>query len=347
LRQALGRHLARLTEIHPVSGRELTSVYLGGGTPSLWPAFALSSLLAEIKKNFLLAEGAEISLEANPDSLSPGKLIKLRQAGFNRLSLGVQSFSPKSLEILGRSHKPGHINRAVQWARQAGFANLSLDIMYGLPGQSLPMALEDISRLLALGSEHISLYQLTLNPDTPLGRQYRTYCAPMPDEALLLAMEDQGYQMCERAGFTRYEISNFARPGFNCRHNSSTWRGGDYLALGPGAHGHLNGCRWANYYDVAAYITAWSGGGEGVEFYEQLPPEQRALELFMLGLRTAQGVDLEQVSGIIGQPASQYYRLALARLPALGWGRIIYPYLKPTALGLRMADSAALLFFPE
>jgi oxygen-independent coproporphyrinogen-3 oxidase len=340
--------LSRLADIHPVSGRPLHSIYLGGGTPSLWPAAVLSALLAEVKRYFPLLKETEISLEANPDTLSPGKLAKLRQAGFNRLSLGVQSFSPNSLRILGRSHKPGQISKAVRWARQAGFANLSLDIMYGLPGQSLPMALEDINCLLALEPEHVSLYQLTLNPDTPLGRQYRPYRAPMPDEALLLAMEDESYQRCERAGLKRYEVSNFARPGFQCRHNVSTWRGGDYLALGPGAHGHLNGCRWANYSDLVAYIKAWSnGGGEGVEFREELTPKQRVLELFMLGLRTSEGVNLERASRIIGEPVQQKYRKALARLQALSWGRISYPYLEPTPGGMRMADQAALLFFAD
>jgi oxygen-independent coproporphyrinogen-3 oxidase len=348
LLEALRRHLSRLPDMHPVSGRRLDSVYVGGGTPSLWPAASLSLLLAEIKKHFPLPGEAEVSLEANPDTLSPGKLLKLRRAGFNRLSLGVQSFAPDSLRILGRSHRPGHISKAVQWARQAGFANLSLDIMYGLPGQNSAMALEDIRHLLALRPDHVSLYQLTLNPNTPMGRQYRPYHAPMPDEDLVLAMEKQSYQLCEKAGLERYEISNFARPGFQCRHNASAWRGGDYLAVGPGAHGHLNGRRWANYTDVAAYIKAWNpDGGEGVEFCEDLSVGQRVLELFMLGLRTSQGVNLDAISRLSGQAAQQNYRKALTRVQALGWARISYPYLKPTPSGMRMADQAALLFFPD
>jgi oxygen-independent coproporphyrinogen-3 oxidase len=289
LLQALRRHLSRLPDMHPVSGRRLSSVYVGGGTPSLWPASALAQLLEEVNKYFVLDEDAEISLEANPDTLSPGKLVKLRRAGCNRLSLGVQSFAPDSLGILGRSHRPGHISKAVQWARQAGFANLSLDIMYGLPGQNLVMAAEDVGHALGLCPDHLSLYQLTLNPDTPMGRQYRPGHAPMPAEDLVLAMEEQSYQLCERAGLERYEISNLARPGFQCRHNTSTWQGGDYLALGPGAHGHLNGRRWANYSDLVTYIKAWAPDGkEGAEFCEELTIRQRALEQFKQGLRTSQ-----------------------------------------------------------
>jgi oxygen-independent coproporphyrinogen-3 oxidase len=343
LRAALSRHLSRLPGLYPRAGRDLDSIYLGGGTPSLWPASALSALLMEIKQYFFITEGAEISLEANPDTLSPGKLVKLRQAGFNRLSLGVQSFSRQSLQILGRSHRPEHIGKVVQWAREAGFANLSLDLMYGLPGQSLSMTLEDMRCLLALRPQHVSLYQLTLHPHTPLGRRYRPGQAPMPDEDLLLAMEDQSYALCAGAGLERYEVSNFARPGRQCRHNASTWRGGNYLALGPGAHGHLNGCRWANHWPVPAYIAAWSGSGDGgVDFCEQLTPEQRALELFMLGLRTSEGVNLERVNRITGGRIG--YQKALEQMEEAGWGQVSYPYLKPSAAGLRMADRAAQLF---
>ena len=339
-------HLARLSVLHRLNKRALSTIYLGGGTPSLWPVSRLRDLLHNIVKQFNVEDGAEISLEANPDTLSLGKLRGLRAAGFNRLSLGVQSFSEESLSLLGRLHKPGQISKAVAWARRAGFSNLSLDMMYGLPKQTPAQAMQDLEQLLALGPEHISLYQLTLNPGTPLGKRYQPDRAPMPDEDTVIQMEDLLYAACQATGFARYEVSNFARSGFACRHNASTWRGGDYLALGPGAHGHMGGRRFANLYDLNSYINAWQNQG-GLEFEEVLSGHQRAAELFILGLRTVVGVDLQQVSRLIGQPALDYYAPALAQLESRQWARLNYPWLQPTSLGLRMADSAAELFLDD
>ena len=345
LLQSMLKHLARLPDLFP-DKRPLSSIYLGGGTPGMLPSSLLSNLLAAINKTYLIEKNAEISLEANPDTLSLGKLRALTNAGFNRLSMGVQSFNPQSLAVLGRGHKPGHIVKAVNWARQAGISNLSLDIIYALPNQSIAMAENDLKELLLLAPEHVSLYQLTLSPHTPLGRQYKPGLPPMPGDNQVDAMEDSLYAICELNNLKRYEISNFStKPAYECRHNLSTWQGGDYLALGPGAHGHMAGQRWANYYDLPTYINAWGKDGPGgYEFLDVLTPAQRAGELIMLGLRTLPGVDLNQASRLLNQPAGQYYAQALDQLLAQNWAVISDNYLKPTTLGLKMADSAALPF---
>ncbi len=340
---ALPRHLELLAP--RAGGRRLATVYVGGGTPSMWPVRDLAGLLEELDRVLGLAPGAEVTLEANPGTLSRAKLRALRAAGFNRLSLGAQSFSARSLARLGRRHGPEQTRRAVALARAAGFHNLNLDLIYGLPGQSPEQAAADVAAALALEPEHISLYELTLNPYTPWGRRYRKGQAPLPGEEAVLAMERRARSLLGRAGFERYEVSNFSRPGRACRHNQATWRGADYLALGPGAHGHLAGRRWANHQDPGRYLEDLARGREPLAFCERLSPRDRARELVMLGLRTSRGMDMEQVGRLLGQDPRRLWARALERIQQEGWACLQESRLVPTSRGLDMADSAASLFF--
>jgi oxygen-independent coproporphyrinogen-3 oxidase len=285
-----------------------------------------------------------VTIEANPGVLSLGKLRLLRDLGINRLSLGAQSFDDRLLSVLGRRHRAEHTRHAVRAAHEAGFANLSLDLIYGLPGQTTPDLAGDLQEALALEPEHLSLYELTLGPDTPFGRRYKKGRPPLPDEAAMEAMEQAAYHTLEQAGLHRYEVSNFSRPGRECRHNQDVWQGGDYLALGPGAHGHLQGLRWAWQPDAQAYINGITENHPPYQFREQLTPAQRALELFMLGLRTSRGVDLTQVGQLLGVPAEQAHGPALAEIQARDWARLNDKWLIPTHQGLAMADAAAGLF---
>ncbi len=335
----LAVHLRRLAGA--LRGRRLETIYFGGGTPSMWPAAALAGLLELAVDLWGLAPGGEVSLEANPGTLSRGKLKALRAAGFNRLSLGAQSFDPGRLAALGRRHSADDTRRAVDQARAAGFDNLNLDIIYGLPGQDPAAAARDLARALALEPEHLSLYELTLGPETPFGRRYSQGREPLPSEDQVLAMEDAALAALAAAGLERYEVSNFARPGFQCRHNQSTWRGGDYLAAGPGAHGHLDGRRWAYLPQVGPYLASLTQGREPYQFVEDLTPQQRCLELFMLGLRTTAGVELAAVEEILGRDPRQVYAPGIRRLQELGWARLTATHLVPTTLGLRMADAAS------
>ncbi|MBI5524621.1 MAG: radical SAM family heme chaperone HemW [Desulfarculus sp.] len=339
---ALLRHLEMAAPL--AGGRALGHVYLGGGTPSLLPAGIIARLIQAARQHLGLAPACEISLEANPGTLSAGKLQALKAAGVNRLSLGAQSFDPALLKLLGRRHTPQDTRRAVAQARAVGFANLSLDLIYGLPGQTLAMARGDILAALELRPDHLSLYELTLAPETPFGRAYAKGRPPLPSEDQVLAMEDAALELLEAAGLARYEVSNFARPGHECRHNQDTWRGGDYLALGPGAHGHLAGRRWAWLADVKAYVEAVRAGREPLEFSEDLTPRQRAWELIMLGLRTVEGVDLARVGALLDRDPRRMWAGPLAQLSAQGWARLEGDLLMPTPLGLRLADAAAGLF---
>ncbi|KMY69027.1 hypothetical protein AAU61_05655 [Desulfocarbo indianensis] len=339
---AMHVHLERLAPL--AQGRRLASLYLGGGTPSMWPARDLAGLIQAARQRIGLAQAAEISLEANPGTVSQGKLEALRQAGVNRLSLGAQSLDDGLLARLGRRHDAAQTRRALAAARRAGFENISLDLIYGLPGQSQDMACADLARALALEPDHLSYYELTLGADTPFGRLYAKGRPPLPGEDELADWEERAWELVRKAGLERYEVSNFARPGRRCRHNQATWRGGDYLALGPGAHGHLAGVRWAFVADARGYAEQVRQGGEPLAFREEVDPRGRGLELFMLGLRTTEGVDMQAVDRLLGGGLEKEWGAALAQAVSLGWARRRAGRLIPTPRGLTMADAAAALF---
>lgn len=218
------------------AGRELVSIFIGGGTPSLLSADFYRRLLTGVAARLPLAPDIEITLEANPGTLERGRFAGYREAGINRLSLGVQSFQAAQLEALGRIHSGDDAEAAFAEARQAGFDNLNLDLMHGLPGQTPEMALQDLGQAIALGPEHLSWYQLTLEPNT----EFYRYPPTLPEEEALWEIQDQGHERLEASGFHRYEISAYARDGRRSRHNLNYWRFGDYLGIGAGAHGKLS-----------------------------------------------------------------------------------------------------------
>lgn len=339
---ALRDHLERMAPL--AAGRRLASLYIGGGTPSMWPARDLAGLIEAAKRLIGFEPNAEVSLEANPGTLSAAKLNALRHAGVNRLSLGAQSFDQKILNALGRRHSPAQTVRAFGQAREAGFENLSLDLMQDLPGQTPDLSAQDLIQALDLEPDHLSLYELTLSPDTVFGRNYVKGQAPLPGEDQMAEMEERALDLLSTAGLERYEVSNFARPGRECRHNQATWRGADYLALGPGAHGHLAETRWAWLADAKTYAQAVEQGQEPYAFREELSPQSRGLELFMLGLRTTEGVDLEAVDYLVDGGLERIWGQALGESQAKGWAQRSHNRLVPTQRGLAMADAAAALF---
>ncbi|MEQ6917871.1 radical SAM family heme chaperone HemW [Halomonas aquatica] len=218
------------------AGRELVSIFIGGGTPSLMSAGFYQGLLQAVASRLPLAPDIEITLEANPGTLERGRFAGYRAAGINRLSLGVQSFQDAQLSALGRIHGGDDALAAVDEARRAGFDNLNLDLMHGLPGQTPALALADLDQALSLSPEHLSWYQLTLEPNT----EFHSFPPALPEEEVLWDIQDHGHERLEAAGLERYEISAYARPGRSSRHNLNYWRFGDYLGIGAGAHGKLS-----------------------------------------------------------------------------------------------------------
>ena len=222
-------------ELPLVKGRTLTSIFIGGGTPSLFSGTAIGELLDGVRARIGIEKTAEINLEANPGTLEAGRYREYRQAGVNRLSIGVQSFDDQKLQTLGRIHSRSEALAAIEQAKSAGFENLNLDLMYGLPSQTVEQALADVRTAIETGPSHISYYQLTLEP----GTAFEHNPPELPDDDLLAEIEEAGREELQKAGYRQYEISAFARPGKECKHNLNYWRFGDYLGIGAGAHGKL------------------------------------------------------------------------------------------------------------
>lgn len=217
------------------NAREISSIFIGGGTPSLFSAEAYNLLFTELKKTLPFAADIEITMEANPGSVEQQRFTDYRQLGINRLSLGIQSFNPEHLKVLGRVHDAPQAHRAIESARNAGFDNLNLDIMHGLPKQSVAQGIEDLRTALSYQPEHFSWYQLTIEPNTVFYKEN----PPLPSEDEAYFLEEQGFALLKEAGFSRYEISAFAQANKQARHNVNYWLFGDYFGIGAGAHGKL------------------------------------------------------------------------------------------------------------
>ena len=283
-------------------GYMLQSIYVGGGTPSLLAPEQLSRLLEALRSNVQVSPDCEVSLEGNPDSLDTAKIRAYVRAGINRLSIGVQSFSDAALTRLGRLHNARDAEQVVSEAREAGIANLSLDLMYGLPGSSPRDELDSVRRAIALSPEHISWYNLTLAAGTPLARSVAAGDEIMPDDDEVLATMREGWQLLESGGYEHYEISNFSVPGRASRHNLSYWLYSDYIGLGLGASGFVAGRRWTNVGDWSAYRAALAETKLPVDIEERLDTRRRQGEYAMLRMRLpGSGLSFSDFEVIFGE----------------------------------------------
>ena len=271
-------------------GWQVDTVYFGGGTPSFYGEKRLRELLRLIAKRFDLAKDAEITVECNPDSVDLKMLQALRKAGGNRLSLGVQSACDQDLQNLHRPHTFEQAVQAVTMARQAKFQNLSLDLIYGLPGQTMEGWQNTVEQILALKPEHLSCYGLKVEAGTPL--DYRVSRGErLPDDDQQADMYLWAVDRLAQEGFRQYEISNFARSGFQSRHNLKYWMGHPYIGFGPGAHSDFGGRRYSFLRDLEGYITGVLGGGVVIDSSDLIPSRERGSEYLMLRLRTTRGIE--------------------------------------------------------
>lgn len=283
--------LAHMKETAPQADAfQVDTVYFGGGTPSFYGEKYLRELLWAVKKYYRLSPGAEVTLEANPDSAGLRALAKLRRGGFNRLSLGMQSACPGELERIHRPHTAQQTSAAVAAARKAGFRNLSLDLIYGLPGQNMNSWRRTVEHALSLQPEHLSCYGLKVEEGTPLARRVLEG-EVLPDDDAQADLYLWTVRRLEEAGFEQYEISNFARPGFASRHNLKYWLLEPYIGFGPGAHSDFGGRRYCFVRDLEGYIQGVLRGGRIVDSDEFILTRERGGEYLMLRLRTAQGVE--------------------------------------------------------
>jgi oxygen-independent coproporphyrinogen-3 oxidase len=282
-------HAARvLGEDRPAA----SSVFFGGGTPTLLAADDLAAILAAIEEHIGLAPGAEVTTEANPESVDPAALARLREAGFTRVSLGMQSAAPHVLATLERTHTPGRAGAAAAEARAAGFEHVSLDLIYGTPGETDADWRGSLEAALAAGPDHVSAYALIVEPGTRLAAQVRRGVVAAPDDDAMADRYLAADELLSAAGLGWYEISNWAAgEASRCRHNVGYWRGGDWWGAGPGAHSHVGGVRWWNVMHPTAYAAALAEGRSPAAGRELLDDATRRFERIMLELRLAEGLD--------------------------------------------------------
>ena len=273
-------------------GYKVDTVYFGGGTPSYFGADGMITILNTIRKSFDVSSAAEITFEANPDSVTPWLLRRLKREGFNRVSLGIQSDDDSILKTIGRPHNYEQAVKAVKQIRRAGYRNLSVDLMYGLPGQTLEKWEKTVEHVLQLDPEHISCYGLKVEEGTPLYAYQDRYDLPDDDTQadMYLAMVD----ILRRKGYRQYEISNFAKREMASRHNLKYWNGGEYLGFGPGASSDFAGKRFSIVRDLEQYIAGIRDGAQVIDQMQEVPSRERAGEYLMLRLRTTAGISREE-----------------------------------------------------
>jgi len=289
------------------------SIYFGGGTPSLLSGKEIARLVGACRASFALAPGAEITLEANPETVTDDSLRSYRDAGVNRLSFGVQSFRDEELRRLGRLHSADRARRAFEMARAAGFENISLDLMMWLPRQRVHEWLASVDALIALGPEHASLYLLELYPNAPLRDEMaRGGWSQAPDEDAAVMYED-ALERLERAGYEHYEISNVAKPGFRAVHNIKYWQDGAWLGFGCGAHATRAGARWRNVPATMEYVLRIERGESPIAERRVLSGEERFEDALFTGLRMAEGLDLPGISARYGVDVWDQYGRELSR----------------------------------
>jgi putative oxygen-independent coproporphyrinogen III oxidase len=337
------------------AGRRAVSIYFGGGTPSLWDPERVDDVLREVRALFDVAPCAEITLEANPGTTDEARFSAFHAAGVNRLSIGVQSFAAPQLVALGRQHSGGDAVRAYRTARAAGFENVSLDLIHGAEGQTEEGAGRDAATAVALGPEHVSCYALTLTglaEEVPMAKAVRRGELLLPDDEAQAAMGDAVRGELRRGGYARYEISNYARPGYEAVHNSLYWRGLEYAAAGCGACGfrRLSGGaavarRWMNDRSPERYLERVEMTGLGEAQTEDLGAEEHLRERLFTGLRLARGLDLGALEDDLRLPVRSRFAPQIDRLRREGLAELDGATLRLTEAGLDLHSEVALRFF--
>jgi oxygen-independent coproporphyrinogen-3 oxidase len=353
-------------------GRRVATVYFGGGTPSLLPIEELERAVSAIHDRFALEAEAEVTLEANPGTVDPDYLRRLLALGVNRLSLGVQSFHDDELATLDRIHSQAEAEESYRWAREAGFPSINLDLIYGLPQQPSDSAQDSsmerwqasLERAVELGPDHMSLYALTVEEGTKLAYDIDHGRFPEPDGDTQAAMYEWAQQRMASAGYRQYEISNWARPGWKCRHNLVYWRNGEWLGLGAGAHSHLGGFRLADVYSPRRYvrlIEKAAGAGvpdapdvaallklmRQVTYVEEQTPELAMADTVILALRLNEGLSAVDFRARFGRDLEDVYGARLAELDSLGLIERGNGRLRLTPRGRLLANEVFVRLLPD
>ncbi|MGW8137007.1 radical SAM family heme chaperone HemW [Sphingomonas zeae] len=324
-------------EAAALPGRQLTSIFFGGGTPSLMPPATVASILDAAERHWGFAEGIEITLEANPSSVEAARFADLAAAGVNRASLGVQALDDTALRFLGRAHGVDEALQALQTAQEQ-FSRVSFDLIYARPGQPLRDWEAELRRAIGYGTEHLSLYQLTIEPGTRFATEAAAGRLTIPDGDAAADLFETTRAITAAAGLPAYETSNHARIGAESRHNLTYWRYGDYAGIGPGAHGRREGVATARRKKPENWMAAIARNGHGIELEESLPPVTRATEALVMGLRLAEGVDLSRVTAL-AKGREMVNRTAVTTLAKQGLVRLQGEQLIVTEAGALLLDA--------
>lgn len=331
--------LTQIRTSYPEKHKEaLETLFIGGGTPTVLRTGKLVEIIETCREVYGFAGDAEISIEANPGTIDRAKLSALQDAGINRLSVGVQSFNNQDLEVLGRAHRSDKSIQAVCDAREASFDNISLDLMYGLPGQSVESWQENLEQVVALHPQHLSLYQLTIEEDTDFYNRYLNDSLGLPDDEAIIAMEQVTREYLGAHGIEQYEISNYARAGYECRHNLGYWRNEEFVGCGAGAAGFCNGKRYKVINDPLLYCSAVESGEDVIEESEVLSTEASFRETVVMGLRLIKGIDKRRLSGRYYLTLDDQYGSELTDLVRKGLLEESEDYLRLTVQGRRFAN---------
>ena len=335
-----------------VDGRTISTLFIGGGTPSILPGELISSIMEAARALAPFEEDAEITIEANPGTLTPGKLAAWKASGINRISFGAQSFDDGLLKTLGRIHSAEDIRTAVSMARSAGFDNINLDLMYALPGQDMQKWADTLEAAIALGVSHISAYSLIVEEGTPMAQWVDDEKVTLPDDDAVNAMQRYAVSRLEQAGLLRYEISNYARPGHESRHNLTYWRRGDYLGVGCAAHSMMNGHRFENASALRSYIADSRSadvpdlpGFLSQMCYENITPltaRDAMEETLMLATRTVEGLDLNAWQLDFGSDLTVTHASIIRNLTDAGLVRIENRRLSLTTHGMELQNAVVL-----
>lgn len=329
--QALKKELQLLkqhSEIPPLS-----TLFIGGGTPTCLVSEDLTSIINYCEEQFGFENDAEISVEANPGTVDGFYFEKLLKAGVNRLSMGVQSFVDTELECIGRLHSKKQAINAYTSAQSAGFNNINIDLMSGIPGQSVMSWIESLEQALKLSPQHLSLYQLIVEEGTPFGQLEDSGELKLPSEDEILEMDTRTSLICNREGFSQYETSNFAQAGYQCRHNINYWENQDYYAAGAASVSFVSGVRKKRIVDVQEYINNILNGGSIIAEKECLDPEASFRETVIMGLRMKRGVDIDNLRSRYGLTPKEYYGSVLTSLLNTGLLELTTTHLKITEQG--------------
>jgi oxygen-independent coproporphyrinogen III oxidase len=292
---SLKTEITRYGRLPSMRGRRLSTIFMGGGTPSIFSSEQILCVLDHCRDYFDFMDDIEITMEANPGTVDLKKLEALRRGGINRLSMGVQSFRDEELVALGRAHHSQTAREAYRAAREAGFENINLDFMYALQDQRLEDWAATLDEAIGLGPEHLSAYALTIEEGTRFGTEHENGLMVLPDEERQIRFDELTRTKLSDAGYDQYEVSNYARPGYACRHNLGYWSQNDYLGLGPGAHSYLGDRRFSKIEDIEAYLESVASGGEAIEESEPIDPALAGREAVIFGLRKTDGIDLDEI----------------------------------------------------